>query len=211
MLSKHARSRFGYIIFSDRVPAKGFDLIYEKDLPTMKLEHTDLIHAPLDKVYSLVKDEMPKIAQFLPSIREIKVLEREKKADGRDYIVNQWFAEPNIPTLAKKFINENLFSWKDVAYWNDTLRQVDYEIEPFFAGDIYKARGTNIFCPVDGKVRLTLICEVNIYPEKIPGIPKFIAKQIHPMLEQMIEKMLAPNLTSLGKGLKEYLRAEASR
>ncbi len=174
----------------------------------MKLEHTDIINAPLEKVYTLVKDHLPKIVQYLPSIKEIKVIQREKKTDGRDYIVNQWIGEPNIPGLAKKFINENLFSWKDIAYWNDELRQVEYEIEPYFAQGIYEARGTNSFRAEADKVRLTLMCEVHIYPEKIPGIPKFIAKQIHPLLEQMIEKMLAPNLTSLGKGLKDYLRAE---
>jgi hypothetical protein len=173
----------------------------------MRIEHTDTINANLDKVYNLVKNDMPKIVQYLPNIREIKVLER-KQSDGRDFIVNQWFAEANIPSLAKKFINENLFSWKDSAYWDDSQHQVDYDIEPFFAKGIYEAKGTNTFRAADDKMRLTLSCEVNIYPERIPGIPKFIAKQLHPMLEQMIEKMLAPNLTSLGKGLKEYLKAE---
>lgn len=172
----------------------------------MKIEHTDIINAPLDKVYHLVKNDLPKIVEYLPNIREIKVLEQSEK-DGKDFIINQWFAEANIPSLAKKFINENLFSWKDSAYWNNSEHRVDYEIEPFFAKGIYEAKGTNTFRDANGKTSLTLMCDVHIYPEKIPGIPKFIAKQVHPVLEQMIEKMLAPNLTSLGKGLKEYLKS----
>ena len=173
----------------------------------MKIEHTDTINAPLEKVYKLVKEDLPKIVQYLPNIREIKVLETSK-VDGRDFVINQWFAEANIPSFAKKFVHENLFSWKDSAYWDDSQHRVDYEIEPFFAKGIYEAKGTNYFRAADDKMRLTLTCEVHIYPEKIPGIPKFVAKQMHPMLEQMIEKMLVPNLTSLGKGLKEYLRVE---
>lgn len=173
----------------------------------MKIEHTDIINAPLDKVYKLVKDDLPKIVQYLPNIRDIKVLERSQ-VGGKDFIINQWFAEANIPALAKKFVSEEMFSWKDSAYWNDAEHRVDYEIEPFFAKGIYEAKGSNIFQAADDKMKLTLKCEVHIYPERVPGIPKFIAKQIHPVLEQMLEKMLAPNLTSLGKGLKEYLKAE---
>jgi hypothetical protein len=176
----------------------------------MKLEHTDTINAPLDKVYSLVKNELPKVVPYLPNIRDIKVLER-KPSDGRDFILNQWFAEANIPSLAKRFVNEDLFSWKDSAYWDDAQHRVDYEIEPFFAKGIYEAKGVNIFREAKDKTRLTLMCEVHIYPDRIPGIPKFIAKQIHPILEQMIEKMLIPNLTSLGKGLREYLQAEENK
>ena len=176
----------------------------------MKLQHTDTINAPLEVVYNLVKNDLPKVVQYLPNIREVKVIERSQR-DGKDYIINQWLAEANIPSLAKKFIDEKLFSWKDCAYWDDSQHKVDYEIEPFFAKGIYEAKGTNLFRPFDGKMQLTLSCEVQIYPEKIPGIPKFIAKQLNPILEQMIESMLAPNLTSLGRGLKEYLRVENSQ
>ncbi len=176
----------------------------------MKLEHTDTINAPLSKVYTLVKDDLVKIIQYLPNIQDIKVLERSQSG-GKDLIINQWFAEAKIPSLAKKFINPDLFSWKDTAYWNDAEHCVDYEIEPFFAKGIYEAKGSNIFKASEDKTRLTLKCEVHIYPDRIPGVPKFIAKQLHPLLEQMIENMLAPNLTSLGKGLQEYFRVEDSR
>lgn len=172
----------------------------------MKLEHTDIIKAPLEKVYQLVKNDLPKIVEYLPNIKEIRVIERQEK-EGRDYVVNQWFAEANIPSLAKKFISEELFSWKDAAYWDDQKHRVDYEIEPFFAKGIYEAKGTNLFKDDAGKTQLTLKCEVHIFPDRIPGVPKFIARQIHPILEQTIQKMLEPNLTSLGRGLKEYFRS----
>jgi hypothetical protein len=175
----------------------------------MKLEHTDIIDAPLETVYSLVKDELPKVAEYLPSIREIRVLQKEKQNGGKDYIVNHWFGEASIPALAKKFISDELFSWKDMAYWDDKAHQVEYTLESFIGKEIYEAKGVNYFAASGkDKTKLTLTCEVNIYPEKIPGVPRLLAGTLRPVLEQMIEKMLAPNLTSLGVGLKEYLKAE---
>ncbi len=175
----------------------------------MILKHSDIINAPLDRVYDIVKNDLAKVAQYLPSVQEIKVLEYTQQENGKVYIVNQWVGKANIPDLAKRFVNESLLSWKDLAHWDDKLYRVDYEIESFFAKDIYEAKGTNDFKAHDqDKTKLTLNCEVHIHPENIPGIPRFIAKQLHPMLEKMIEKMLAPNLTSLGNGLKEFLRAE---
>lgn len=173
----------------------------------MKLEHTDIINAPMEKVYAIVKNELPKIAEYLPNIREIKVLSSEEK-NGKFHVVNQWFAEANVPSLVKKFIREELFSWKDMAEWDNEKHQVDYKLESFFAKDIYEAKGTNYFKAKNNKTELTLTCEINIYPEKIPGVPRLLAGKIRPIVEQMIEKMLAPNLTSLGEGIRNYLKAQ---
>ncbi|MBI2603719.1 MAG: SRPBCC family protein [Deltaproteobacteria bacterium] len=174
----------------------------------MKLEHTDIIDAPLETVYSIVRDELSKVAEYLPNIREIKVLSSQEKS-GKLHVVNQWFAEANVPSLVKKFIREELFSWKDTAEWDNKNHKVNYQLESFFAKDIYEAKGTNYFKAKDDKTVLTLTCEINIYPEKIPGIPRLLAGKIRPVVEQMIEKMLAPNLTSLGEGIRNYLKAQS--
>lgn len=180
-------------------------LYWRKQEANMQVEYTDTINAPLEEVYKLVKYDLQKIVKYLPNIEEIQVLE-QKKVKNKDFILNQWTAEAKVPSLAKKFINKELFSWKDCAYWDDSKFQVKYEIEPFFAKGIYEAKGCNSFKADGDKTELTLRCDVEIYPDKIPGIPKFIAKKIHPIIETMIENMLAPNVTSLSKGIKDYLK-----
>ena len=49
---------------------------------------------------------------------------------------------------------------------------------------------------------------VKIYPDKVPGIPRLLANKMKPMIESLLEKLVAPNMTSLGKGLKEYYEKE---
>lgn len=175
----------------------------------MHLEHTDIIEAPLDAVYTMVRDELPKLAAYLPNIHKVQTLEYSQKGSQTE-IVNRWYANAKVPALVEKFIKEELFSWKDTAVWKNDQHVVDYKIESFLGGDIYEAFGTNSFKELPGnKTEFKVTCTLIIHAEKVPGLPKLIARKITPVLEKMIEKMLEPNLTSLGKGLKTYFAEKA--
>jgi hypothetical protein len=174
----------------------------------MQLQHTDVIDAPLEQVYAIVKDKLPEVVPFLPNIKQIKVLEYKKKDDGKTYVTNQWYAEASVPALVQKFLSEDLFSWKDIAVWDDSKYEVEYSLESLVGKDIYTATGRNVFKACgEGKTELTLTCQIEIYPERIPGVPKLIARKVQPVVEQLIEKMLGPNLTSLGDGIRSYLKS----
>ena len=70
---------------------------------------------------------------------------------------------------------------------------------------LFDVKGINSFSSIsEDKTELKISCEVLIYPEKVPGIPRLLAKKVTPMIEKMIKKLLAPNLTSLGKGINQY-------
>ena len=173
----------------------------------MRLEHSDIIAAPRDRVYEIVKNELAQVAAYLPNVREIKVIERSALDAKRTLIINKWFARANMPALVQKFMSEDLFSWKDTATWDDDKFEVEYFLESTVGKDIYDARGRNYFKAIgDDKTELTLTCEVIIYPDKIPGVPKLIAKKVQPVIEQVIEKIIESNLTTLGAGIKEYLK-----
>ena len=122
---------------------------------------------------------------------------------------NHWYANAEIPTIAKKFIKEDLMSWKDKAVWNDKEFFVEYELESFWGNDIYDATGKNVISELGpNKTQLTLTCDLVIHPNKVPGVPKFLVKKVLPAIEGLIQKVLQPNLTSLGKGLNEYFKAQ---
>ena len=77
----------------------------------------------------------------------------------------------------------------------DTLRD---------SGKIWGNADTTIVDLGDGKTELHLSFSLTIYPEKVPGVPRLLAGKAKPMIEGLVEKMIAPNLTSLGKGINEY-------
>ncbi len=171
----------------------------------MKLEHTDIIDAPTKEIYCLVRDQLPEIAQYLPSVREIKTVERQKLTDNTHKVINHWFAKAELPSLVSKFISEDFLSWKDIATWSDDKMCVHYKLESFVANDLFTATGANFFKDVNGKTELTITCDVTIHPDKIPGVPRIMVRTVLPTIEKVLEKMLGPNLTSLGKGLRSYL------
>ena len=174
----------------------------------MKLEHSDEISADAELVYRLVKDQLSELAPYLPSIDRIDTMERSTLAGGKEKIVNHWFAQLDMPGLLSKFISKDLLSWKDTAIWDPAAKSVEYQLESFIANDLFDANGCNKFEPIsENKMRLTLSCEVNINADAVPGVPRLMKKKVTPLIEKIIEKMMQPNLTSLGKGLKAYLKA----
>lgn len=171
----------------------------------MELESKTVVNAPLEKVYDLVKNQLPDIVPYLPNVDKIEVM--EKSEDGsKTHLINKWYAKADVPGIVKSFIKPEIFCWKDDANWDDDSHSVDYSLESFLANDLFDAKGKNSFTSVDeNKTELTISCKVTIYPEKVPGVPRLLAKKVAPAIEGLIEKLLAPNLSSLGDGLNQYL------
>ena len=174
----------------------------------MKLEHSDEISASADLVYKIVKDQSPELAPYLPSIERIETIQRSNLSAEQEQVVNHWYAQIDIPVLISKFISKDLLSWKDTAVWDHASKSVTYQLESFIANDLFDANGCNKFEAIsEDKMRLTLSCEVIIHPDSVPGVPRLMKKKVAPLIEKIIEKMMQPNITSLGKGIKAYLEA----
>jgi hypothetical protein len=171
----------------------------------MELESKTVVKAPLEKVYDLVKNKLPEIVPYLPNVDKIEVL--EKNEDGsKTHLVNKWYAKAEVPGVVKSFIKPELFCWKDVASWDDDSHSVNYSLESYLANDLFDANGKNSFVSLnENETELIVTCQVKIYPEKLPGVPRLLAKKVSPAVEGLIEKLLAPNLSSLGDGLNQYL------
>ena len=170
----------------------------------MKLESSDIIDQPIEKVYETVRNHLEKIGPYLANVDKIQ-LESSEDTDGGVKRTNRWFATVPVPGLLKKVLKPEMFSWLDIATWNDADKTVTYVLESTFGKDLFDAQGRNEFRDLgDGRTELHFSCEVEIYPERVPGVPKLLAKKVGPAVESLMKKMLEPNLTSLGTGLKEY-------
>jgi hypothetical protein len=170
----------------------------------MKLTSTEVINRPLDEVYALVRDNLDKLVPHMPNVGRIEVKSKKTTGDKTE-MVNHWYAKAEIPSLLKKFLNPDIFSWKDVAVWDDKAHKVDYRLESFVANDLFDAHGTNSFKAIGAdKTELTISCDVTIHADKVPGVPRLLARQVTPAIESLLEKILGPNMTALGKGLNQY-------
>lgn len=171
----------------------------------MQVQVTEKINRPINDVYILVRDNLDKLVPYLPNVEKIEVKKHAPTSEVNVEVVNHWYGKVDIPGMLKKFLSPEIFSWKDVATWNNTEKAVEYRLESFLANDLFDANGKNYFIDNgDGTTELKITCTVKIYPEKVPGIPRLLAKKVTPVIESMLEKLLGPNLTSLGTGLQKY-------
>ncbi len=177
----------------------------------MRLETKDTVNQPLEKIYALMRDDLAQLAPFLPNIEKIVMLEKEELKPHQHRRLNHWFAKAEIPALAKKYLKPEFFAWKDYAVWDDQEHSAEFRLESFFGKDLYEAKGKNYFRAVgDDKTEVHLCCEVTIYAQRVPGIPKFLASTILPLIEGVIVKILEPNLKSLSKGLNGYFQSKSN-
>jgi len=171
----------------------------------MYMEKTEIIHQPADDVYVLVRDEMQKLVPFIPNVDKIETVSRERVSDTQTKVINHWYAKADVPSALKSVVKPELFQWKDYALWNDEEHCVEFKIESFYANNLYDLSGKNCFKPVgDDKTELKVSFNLEIHPENLPGVPKFVAKRVKGAIEQLVKRLLTPNLNSLAKGLTDY-------
>jgi hypothetical protein len=170
----------------------------------MILKNKEVIDRPLEEVYTLVRDNLPKIVPYLPNVEKIQVKSKKTK-NNQTHITNHWFAKAEMPSLIKNILKPEFFAWKDKAVWDNDEYKVEYDLESFYLNDLFTAKGVNTFkAKGENKTEFSIVCEIELYPEKVPGIPKFLAKKITPVINSLLEKIIGPNLSSLGKGIKKY-------
>lgn len=170
----------------------------------MKLESEDIIDQPLAVVYKTVRDDLESLVPYLPNVAKIQQ-ESSETSDGVTKITNRWYAKAELPSLLKKVLKPEFLSWIDKATWHDNHHRVDYVLESPIGSQLFDAKGSNAFeATADGKTKLRITCEVQLFPENVPGVPKFLAKKVTPAVEALLKKMLEPNLTALATGLKGY-------
>lgn len=178
----------------------------------MYAESSEIIPQPAKIVYPLVRDEMSLLVPYMPNVEKIDQLEYERTSDTRVEILNHWYAKVEVPRVVKSIVKPELFQWKDYANWKDDEWCVDYRLEGFVMKNLYHLTGTNYFTPKGkDKTEIKITFNLDIYPEKFPGVPKFLARRAKPVIEGMIKKMLTPNITSLAKGLNAYFADEEGK
>ncbi|RMH42875.1 MAG: hypothetical protein D6689_06850 [Deltaproteobacteria bacterium] len=173
----------------------------------MHIERRDVIDEPIDRVYALLRDELPRLAAHLPSVQRIDRVSAHETADGVD-VVNHWYAIADIPGPLARFVKPELFAWRDTARWHDADRAVDYTLESFVAADLYDARGRNQLLALGPRrTELRVSCAVAIWADRIPGVPATVARRAVPLVETLVEQLLSANLRSVARAVAAYCRA----
>ena len=173
----------------------------------MIIETIDEIAYPLDTVYGVMRDDLPKLVPFLPQVKYIEVLSREDSEPGSIRIVNKWQGTlDQAPRVARPFLKEEMVAWKDHARWVDADHRVEWRFESLVGDRYFDCNGENFFEAVgEGSTRVKITGELKVHPERLPGVPKFLARKVAPAVEKYIINLITPNLRNLAQGVRGYL------
>ena len=176
----------------------------------MLIETADIVDHSADVVYRIVRDNMQLIVPYMENVERIDQIERHEH-DGGPRIVNHWTAKTQLPAIATRFVSPEILTWIDRARWNDAAQCVDYEIVGKWRPELYTCRGTNSYRPQgDGRTEVRVVVDLQIHADRLPGVPKILAKRIVPAVEEFVRRLMQPNLTSLAQGLQAYLKEHAA-
>ncbi|MGM0578889.1 MAG: hypothetical protein ACQEXJ_24415 [Myxococcota bacterium] len=175
----------------------------------MHFEKENRVSHPAEVLLETMIDRMEAIVPFLPSVESIETKEREDREDGTIRIVRYWQGtSDSAPPAVRPFVSREQLGWTDEAIWYPTEFKVDYTLSTSMS-HLYECGGTNYFEPdpddPEGATLVRVTGDLTVFPNKLPGVPKFLGKKLAPQIEKFVVNLITPNLTDLGKGLQGYL------
>jgi uncharacterized protein YndB with AHSA1/START domain len=175
----------------------------------MQFSIKDAIPFPRERVFSAQRDQMSELAAYLNDIESITVKERED--DGHiSKLVNLWIAGgTDIPAAARAFVKPEMLRWTDYATWNQEEWTCDWNLVLGFLQEAVSVSGTTSFAEVNDRTTVTIAGDITIKADKIPGVPRFMAGKIGPVVEKFVINLIRPNLKKTNEGIRSYLRDQA--
>ncbi len=171
----------------------------------MKFSLTDEIPFPRDVVFATHRDKLLELVPYLPNVKSV-VVESRTIENGVIKLVNVWTGTTDdVPTVIRSLVKPEMLTWVDRATWDEGRWRTDWDIEITALAQAITARGFNTFREEDGETILQMQGEFTIHPEKIPGVPAFVARAAAPALERFVVGLLEPNLRKTNVAVRRYI------
>ena len=173
----------------------------------MRIFVEDVIAFPQQAVYDTQRNDMSRLAAYLPDIRSIEVLEREER-EGGVRIVNRWHAAgTDVPRVIRPFVKPEMLSWRDYAEWFDDEHYCTWRLETGFFTEQVDVHGKTRFVALgEDRCRCIVEGDLSVDHRRLPGIPRLLAKKVVTEVERLVVRLLTPIMTSVNRGIERYLR-----
>ncbi len=172
----------------------------------MKLSVLSTVPYPMDKVLTVMRDEMPNLVTFLPNIDKIDVESREELENGELKLLNRWKAsKTEVPTVIRPFISDDKLGWLDDAHWFSD--RVEWSLKMNFMTDRIKCVGATRYSFADGKTSIHIDGDLDIDLKGL--VPGLIANKVKGTIESFVLKTLEPNFQKTADAVKAFLDKQA--
>jgi len=174
----------------------------------MRFEEASKVTKPASRVLHTMIEEMEKIVPFLPSVESITTEKIERLDDGRVHILRRWQGNSSsAPSAVRPFLSREALAWLDDAMWTPNEHKVDWTLKTSLSR-LYDCSGSNTFKPhpddPEGATLMRVTGDLTVYPDKLPGVPGFLARKLAPQIEKFVVKLITPNIMDLAVGLQGY-------
>lgn len=173
----------------------------------MHFEYALKTKLPIGTVYRVLRDELYKLAKYLPNVENIELLERKEDKD-KIYTVNKWYAKNILPSSITQFIKFDIVAWLDYGEWNKIEYICDWSYKPYIFQDYISAKGKTLYSTDGAFTVIRFMGDVYINLDKYPFIivvPQIMRKKISDEFLNFLSSMIETNFYALVKGLEEYI------
>lgn len=159
---------------------------------------------PRPLVFRTYRDKLLELVPYLPNIRQIEPKSRRDTDHGVNCVV-VWHGGGEIPPLARAILSEDMLSWTEHEFWNETDFTLEWQIQTHSFTKAVYCGGKNRFIATDGGTIIENRGKLEIDPQKIEGIPHFLVAQTAKIVEEFLGQKIGPNLQQMGTGVSRYL------
>lgn len=171
----------------------------------MKFSLVDEIPHPRDLVFSTHRDKLVDLVPYLLNVQSVVVESRVVEGDLVK-LTNLWTgASDDVPAPIRPLLRPEHLTWVDRAVWDGAKYRTDWEITLTALPEAVVARGFNTFLEEGGETVIQMNGEFLIRPDRIPGIPAFVAKAAAPAFERFVVGLLQPNLRRSNSAVRQYI------
>lgn len=172
----------------------------------MELNASSLIRHPRERVYLAYRDELSRIAAYMPNVKSV-VTQKREELPGGVRLHNVWTGKGEIPKVAQHVVKPDILLWDDYATWNDAQGRAEWRIGLRVFNDSFRCSGTTLISAEGAHTRVTLKGDLSVDLRDIPGVPRLLAGPLKPQIEAFIIKLVRPNLEDTNAALGRYLDA----
>ena len=176
----------------------------------MKFREVVVVDQSASFVLHFMMNRLEELIPLLPNVTRADKERQTQLPDGRIRTIRRWEASPGVlPVALRPFARKEWMRWIDTSDWCFKEHREDWVLSMERMENLYDCAGSNTFRPhpdfPETKTLAVIEGELEVYPERVRGIPKFLAKKLAPQVEKYVISLLVENLVGMTRELGPFL------
>lgn len=171
----------------------------------MRYQLTAEIPWPPADAYRVMRDEMHRVALWLPRLDGVHTVARELR--GADVVQTRaWrVTRDALPAIAQALTSRTSLGWRDESVWREADLSCAWTNIPEDWPEAVTAKGVFRFEEERGDTVLVVEGELVLHPSKLPKLPPGLAEKSLPALERFAFEAARPHFEELARAVARYL------